>query len=170
MQFKSFVVPLFGNDSDEDEFNLFLRQHRVISVNRDLIEHNGSRCWIFLVEYLNSDSDSSVDSFSDSKKKGRVDYKKILNPDDFDIFSKLREVRKKIAEEKGIPVYAVLTNDQLSDVVTKRITTKSALKEIPGIGDQKVGLSVPILDFMNKLVDESKKSSEEVASTNEKSE
>jgi hypothetical protein len=44
--------------------------------------------------------------------KSKADYKEILSPEDFSLFSKLREIRKKLAGDNGLPVYAVRTNEQ----------------------------------------------------------
>jgi hypothetical protein len=41
-----------------------------------------------------------------------VDYREVLKPEEFEVFSRLREWRKAVAEKEGIPVYAVLTNGQ----------------------------------------------------------
>jgi len=48
---------------------------------------------------------------SETAAKGKVDYKEIAEAGDFALFSKLREVRKKLAEENGLPIYAVCTNE-----------------------------------------------------------
>ena len=50
--------------------------------------------------------------------KQRVDYKEVLSPADFALFAKLRDWRKATAEQEGIPVYAVLTNEQLAAIAT----------------------------------------------------
>jgi superfamily II DNA helicase RecQ len=62
-----------------------------------------------LVEFLDSSEKNSGETI-----KSKVDYKDILTPEEFTLFSKLREVRKKLAEENGLPVYAVCTNEQLA--------------------------------------------------------
>lgn len=38
----------------------------------------------------------------------------ILPPEQFAVFARLRDVRKRLAEVHGIPVYAVLTNEQFT--------------------------------------------------------
>ena len=40
----------------------------------------------------------------------RVDYKTVLSPDEFVIFSRLRELRKELAELQSVPIYALFTN------------------------------------------------------------
>ncbi|MEL3910416.1 MAG: HRDC domain-containing protein [Treponema sp.] len=51
------------------------------------------------------------------------DYKEVLKPDVFELFSYLRDERKKLAEQAGIPVYAVVTNAQLAQIAEKKPKT-----------------------------------------------
>jgi len=67
-----------------------------------------------------------------------VDYREILKPEEFELFSRLRDWRKGVAEKEGVPVYAVLTNEQLAQVVQGKRATKVDLKEIDGIGEARV--------------------------------
>ena len=55
------------------------------------------------------------------KGKNSVDYKEVLKPEVFELFSYLRDERKRLAEQAGIPVYAVVTNAQLTTSLTKAI-------------------------------------------------
>lgn len=65
-----------------------------------------------IVEYDKSDIKKAIDF----KEKPKIDYRDILKPEDFTIYSKLREIRKEIAEKNGVPVYTVFTNEQLITV------------------------------------------------------
>ena len=67
-----------------------------------------------------------------------MDYKEVLKPEEFEVFSRLREWRKAAAEKEGVPVYTVLTNEQLAQMVQKKVSTKAALKEIEGVGEARV--------------------------------
>jgi ribonuclease D len=63
----------------------------------------------------------------------------VLSPPDFALFAKLRNWRKATAEQEGIPVYAVLTNEQLAVIATKRPETAGQLRDIEGVGEGKAG-------------------------------
>jgi superfamily II DNA helicase RecQ len=67
-----------------------------------------------------------------------VDYREVLNPEQFEVFSKLRELRKQIAEKESIPVYAVFTNEQLAAMVQTQADSKTKLKAIEGVGDARI--------------------------------
>ena len=69
--------------------------------------------------------------------KGKIDYKEILSEKDFSLFSKLREARKKLAEENGLPVYAVCTNEQLAEIAKRRPKNLGDFMQIEGIGQGK---------------------------------
>ena len=68
--------------------------------------------WTFCVEYL--DGAAAV---SGGRRPPKVHYKEVLTPEEFEFFSRLRDWRKAAAEKEGVPVYAVLTNEQLAQVV-----------------------------------------------------
>ncbi len=126
MQFKLFSIPATGNAESEEELNRFLRSHRAVSVQKELINGH-TACWCFCVEYL-------LNSPLPEGKTGgggrqRVDYKEILSAEDFALFVRLREARKQLAATEAIPVYAVCTNEQLAEMVKGR-----AAKSDPAMG------------------------------------
>jgi superfamily II DNA helicase RecQ len=89
------------------------------------------------VEYFVSHDEKSAEQ-SGKAGKPKIDYKEVLSPDDFAIYSKLREWRKKASEAEAVPVYAVFTNEQLAKIVEKKVQTKAALLEIEGVGESRV--------------------------------
>ena len=62
----------------------------------------------------------------------------MLKPEEFEVFSRLRDRRKAAAENEGVQVYVVLTNEQLAQMVQKKVNSKAGLKEIEGVGDARV--------------------------------
>lgn len=132
MQFKLFSIAATGDTEAEAELNRFLRSHRAVSVEKQLVQSGGTACWFFCVEYL-------VNAAPDRKDAGRprVDYKEVLGPDDFVVFARLREARKELAGKEAIPVYAVCTNEQLAEMAKTRPATKADFKKIDGFGDAK---------------------------------
>jgi superfamily II DNA helicase RecQ len=69
-----------------------------------------------------------------SRPKSRVDYKEVLNEKDFAVYVKLRTLRKTIADKEGLPLYALFSNEQLAAMVQKKITTRTALGAVDGVG------------------------------------
>ena len=54
------------------------------------------------------------------------------------MFSRLRALRKERADAEGVPAYALFTNDQLAEMVQRRVTSAAALREISGVGEARV--------------------------------
>jgi superfamily II DNA helicase RecQ len=65
-------------------------------------------------------------------------YKAILPPEEFAVFSRLREVRKEMAQTEAVPVYTLFTNEQLAQMVQRRCQSRSDLAQIDGIGESKI--------------------------------
>src|ERR1039458_3068660 len=134
MQLKLFILPVKNLAAAEGEMNGFLRAHRVLAVKKEFVPDGENSFWTFCVEYL----DSTAGAASWPGKGPKVDYKEVLKPEEFEVFSRLREWRKAAAEKEGVPVYTVLTNEQLAQMVQKKVNSKAGLKEIEGIGDARV--------------------------------
>ncbi len=136
MQLKTFVLPIKNLAAAEAEMNAFLRSHRVLAVKKEFVPDGENAFWTFCVEYL--DGTPPGNASGPGGKPPKVDYKEVLKPEEFEVFSRLREWRKAVAEQDDVPVYAVLTNEQLARMVQKRVTTQAGLKEIEGVGEARI--------------------------------
>lgn len=128
------MVPVKNAAAVEGEMNAFLQSHRVLAVRKEFVADGENAFWTFCVEYLDSPAGTS----SAGGKPPRVDYREVLKPEEFEVFSRLREWRKGVAEREGVPVYAVVTNEQLAQMVQKHVNTKASLKEIEGVGEARI--------------------------------
>ena len=135
MQLRLFVLPVNNLEAAEAEMNAFLRSHRVLSVKKELVAEGENSFWTFCVEYLESTSGGGLPP---GGKLPKVDYKEVLKPEEFEVFSRLRDWRKGVAEQERVPVYVVFTNEQLAEMVRKRVSTRVGLKEIEGVGEARV--------------------------------
>jgi superfamily II DNA helicase RecQ len=133
MQLKFFMIPATHPADMEAEVNAFLRGHRVLSVRKELVTSPAEApFWAIAVEYLDSVSGPSGRGSAD-----RIDYKEVLSEAEFEVFRRLREMRKAIAEEEGKPVYTVFTNAQLAQIVQRKVDSKAKLLEVEGVGEAK---------------------------------
>jgi superfamily II DNA helicase RecQ len=135
MQLKTFVLPIKNLNPAEAEMNAFLRGHRVLSVKKEFVPDGENSFWTFCVEYLEG---VPAGNLPPGGKLPKVDYKEILKPEEFEVFSRLRDWRKTVAEQEGVPVYVVFTNEQLAEMVRKRVATKTQLGAIEGVGEARV--------------------------------
>lgn len=126
IQSANFIVPYYPESEEMDEYNRFLRGHKVIKINKVFGGRSGVNAWLISVDYL---------EMTGAKGKDAVDYKEVLSEEDFKVYSGLREVRKKLADEAGMPVYSVCTNSQLSEIVKTKPRSLADLKLISGIGE-----------------------------------
>jgi superfamily II DNA helicase RecQ len=133
-QFTSFFISPFGEKSVSEELNAFLRSHRIVNVDKKLIDGERGTGWVFLVEYGMENNRNGGPNASSQ----RIDYREVLNAAEYALFDKLRGLRKDAAEKAGIPVYAVFTNDQLAGMIKKQPKTAKDLPAIPGIGEARV--------------------------------
>jgi len=132
-QYTSFFISPFGEKSVTDELNAFLRSHRIINVEKRLIDGERGTGWVFLIEYGSDNNKSTSNS-----PAHRIDYREVLNPVEYALYDKLRNLRKEIAEKSGIPVYAVFTNDNLASMVKNPQQTLKDLLSISGVGEARV--------------------------------
>lgn len=132
MNYKIFNIPIPNSETELNIMNKFLGGIRIISVQKEIVAAGGSSYWSFAIEYYHEKNNISA------ARKNKIDYREVLSEEDFAVYSSLRELRKNIAESEGVPVYAVFTNEQLSEMVKNRVVSNNALSKIPGIGDKKV--------------------------------
>lgn len=130
------TIPIHGGGAAEGELNSFLGSHRVVAVDRHLVPDGMRSTWAICVAYVDGSPDAPAPDVSDPKK--RVDYREILPPAEFQVFAKLRELRKQVAEQDGVPPYAVFTNEQLADMVRRKARSAADLGRIEGIGPARV--------------------------------
>lgn len=126
------TVPVFDSAAAEAELNQFLASHRVLAVDRKLIDDGACSVWAVCVRYVESRTSALA------AKKGRVDYREVLAPEEFTRYARLRSLRKELAERDGVPPYAVFTNDQLAAMVQRHVSTAAELATIDGVGKARI--------------------------------
>ncbi len=131
MQIKIFSVPVVGGELVNEELNAFLRGRKILQVEQEPVSGTGGAYWSFCIRYI----DGSVKS--SAIKRERKDYKQVLSPEDFERFSRLRAIRKAIAEEDAVPAFAVFTDEELAGLAGLEEFNISSMKKIKGIGEKK---------------------------------
>lgn len=121
-----------GGESLSEEMNVFLRSRKILQVESQLISDHAGACWCFCIRYLDQQAASS------GKKKDRIDYKEVLDAASFQRFSKMREIRKGIANAEALPAFAVFTDEELAGMAKLENLTAATLKKVKGIGEKKV--------------------------------
>ena len=117
MRLRFFSVTLHSPAEAEQELNRFLAGHRILAIDQGGAEPV---------------------SRAPTGKRAKVDFKDVLGPDEFAVFARLTGPPQRAGRRGRVPAYAVFTNDQLADMVRRRLASAAALGEIPGIGDGRV--------------------------------
>ncbi|MCP3869359.1 MAG: hypothetical protein GY703_14895 [Gammaproteobacteria bacterium] len=133
MRMKFFTIPALAFDKTEGELNRFLAANRILGVDRQFIADGVNSHWCLCISYHEAESSPAA-----VKRRGKVDYKELLSERDFTIYSRLRDLRKRLAEQQGIPLYALFTNEQMATMIQRRVSTLAQLQEINGIGEGRV--------------------------------
>ena len=134
LQYRFFSIPITREQEAEDELNAFLRSVRVAQVQRELVNQADRSHWAVVVEYIMGAQEEGAARRSDPGRGKRVDYKEVLSPADFAVYSRLREWRKATAAAEAVQLYTIFMNEQLAAMVENRVTSREALLAIEGIG------------------------------------
>lgn len=95
-QFMSFFISPISESSSSAELKNFLKSHRIINVEKRLIDGERGTGWVFLVEY--SDIDGTKSGYTMSAK---IDWRDVLNPSQFAVYNYLRKKeRKSVIKQK----------------------------------------------------------------------
>ena len=135
MKINLVTIDILDSEQQQRELNAFLASHSIFALSKELVRVGDRAYWAFCIEYGEPGDSAPAQA---AGKKPKIDYKEVLPPEEFEVFSRLREVRKQLAEREDVPVYAVLTNAQLAEIVQKRITTPEGLSTVKGVGETRV--------------------------------
>ena len=128
----TFFISPFSEPSASAELNNFLKSHRIINVEKRLIDGERGTGWVFLVEY--TDLEGSKSAYTMSSK---VDWRDVLNPSQFAVYDLLRKKRKEIGDKTKIPLYGIFSNEQLALMAQNPPKTKEDFLKIKGVNEAK---------------------------------
>ena len=142
MRLHFITIPVFESAAAEAELNRFLATHRVLGVERQLVVDGPRSAWAVCVSYADHAAAASpsvtptptANPSATARSLRRVDYRELLSPADFEVFARLRAIRKKIAERDGLPAYAIFTTEQLAAIARGRPGSAAELGRLPGVG------------------------------------
>lgn len=131
-QFKTFVLPSESDANSESALNVFLRSHRIVSV----VKAYDAGTWRFCVEWI--DGEHGDGGGRHLKYAERVDYMKILPPEVFAVFAKLRERRKELAQKAAVPPFTIATDAQLAEMARIKEPSLAKIGAVEGIGESRL--------------------------------
>ena len=102
MNYRIFSLSATGDETAEQSLNGFLARHKIVQVDRQFVDQGDLSYWSMCVSFQPGIGASSMSS---TGKKARIDYKDVLDEQQFARFSKLRELRKEMADQDNVPVF-----------------------------------------------------------------
>lgn len=132
MKLQFFTVPAKFPEEIQQRVNAFCTQHRVLTIDKQFVNLGNESYWSICVTVMEGDNLGAAKPING--KREQVDYKEILGERDFALYVQLRNLRKTLSEQEGIPAYALFTNEQLAKMVTQRVISLAELAQIEGVG------------------------------------
>lgn len=145
MRLKFFHIPMVDPLAAEAELNQFLASHRVLEVQRHFVATGLDSGWAVCVAFV----EGVAGSHDAGARKGKIDYREVLAEDEFAVYSRLRSLRKELAERDAVPAYALFTNEQLAAMVRQRVDSATSLAALEGVGQARVAkYGAPFLEVL----------------------
>lgn len=141
-----------------EQMNRFLRGHKVVQVDKQLVALGDCAYWSFCVNYLVGRTPVSVAG----EKREKVDYKNVLDGEHFKVFSRLRLFRKRIAEQDAVPAYAVFTDAELAILAQMDELTERTMLQIEGIGRKRMEKYGALLIAMSHREDAAEETGQQI--------
>lgn len=111
---------------DEETLNKFCLNKKIKNYRTEFFVFEGCPYWTLFLEYDMAAEHQNPDVTADLNEEEKV------------IFEKLKMWRRQKAEEEGIPVYIIATNNELKDLLKQRPKSLEVLKNVRGFGVKKI--------------------------------
>ena len=135
MAYRTFKLSAGSTEAEAEVLNQFMRSHRVLAIRKEWMNKAAEGGWSFCVEYEEGSAGRAVSA----GQTGKIDYREVLPAEQFEVFARLRTLRKSLAERDAVPVFTVFTNAQLAEMVRMPVRTAADLGKIDGVGEARVG-------------------------------
>jgi hypothetical protein len=93
MAYRTFKLSAGSTDAEAEVLNGFLRSHRVVAIRKEWMNQTLEGGWSFCVEY----EESGAGKAAMSVQSGKIDYREVLPAEQFEVFARLRTLRKALA-------------------------------------------------------------------------
>ncbi|PIY36005.1 MAG: hypothetical protein COZ06_37115 [Armatimonadetes bacterium CG_4_10_14_3_um_filter_66_18] len=134
IQLKHFFIHAGGDAAAEDALNSFLRGHQVLEIRQEFVADGANSTWFIAVRY----AEGGTGAGGSAGRRGKIDYKEVLEPEAFARFAEMRTRRKAMADEEALPPFAVFTDEELAGIARLADPSPAALLTVKGIGEKKV--------------------------------
>ncbi len=137
MQIKIFEIIASASEQEVEIVNKFIRAHRVVDIDKQFyVSSDNVGRWSLCITYLSVAANQQHNG--QFEKREKVDYKMVLSAEDFEKFTKLRAIRKQLADDDAVPAYAVFTDSELAQIAQLPSIEAKLIQQITGIGDKRM--------------------------------
>lgn len=150
MQVKTFELTSNATEQELEAVNRFLRSHRILSIDRQFHQSSGFAQWSLFVVFQPM-QDFMV---SPASKREKPDYREILSAEEFNRFSRLRVIRKHLADAEGVPVFAIFTNEEIANIARLENIDIKSLSTVQGIGAKRLDKYGAEVERMFKITED----------------
>jgi len=117
---------------DYETINEFTKNKKVIKTESSYIKENGKNYFSIYIEYEDTNQPKSTNRISNNNYNS-IEFN-FENEIDKELYEKIKAWRKETALKEGIPVFLILNNSQLKQIILKKPDTKTKLEAIKGFG------------------------------------
>jgi hypothetical protein len=96
MNYRFFAIPALTPDEAETALNRFCAAHRVASIEKQFVSDGERSFWSVCVCYQSGETLPLP-----AGKGAKIDYREVLNEQDFAVYAKLRQLRKEFGMSGG---------------------------------------------------------------------
>ncbi len=101
MQLRFFTIPVHDSGDAAEELNRFLAGHRITAIDRSFVQDGANSAWLLCVSF-----EPAGNGRPQAGKRGKVDYREVLNEQDFAVFARLRTLQAGYATAQAITAHA----------------------------------------------------------------
>lgn len=125
-QIQSFFISSYGDSSQCEELNHFLRSHKIIRLSQGFVSGGENPGFQIIVEYAENKS-------PESSSKKRIDYRSMLKEEkQIVIFDALKAFRSELCKkEKLIGAYMICKDEHLYQMALNPDITVDEIKSFP---------------------------------------
>ncbi len=156
------ALPLFGIGKEKDK--VFWKSAMRLALVHNYLNKNIEKYGLLSISesgnaYLDAPKkhEMAVDTEFDSVNEDDFENFKMESICDEELFSHLKDLRKKVSKEKELPPYVIFQDPSLEDMATKYPITLEELSNINGVGKNKaLKFGEPFIKYIAAFVTENK--------------
>jgi hypothetical protein len=93
MKYHFFTIHAKAPDAEQEALNAFCRQYRVLAVDKQFVALGDNSFWSICVTAIDGEEKPN----HAANKRTAIDYREVLNEQDFAVYAELRNLRKTLA-------------------------------------------------------------------------